>query len=78
MNTDTISPFRPGDASPLQEKYRTLQHEAYAYKRQRDKLAEALRGVINGCVHPDRAVRAVMVDLSPIRAVIKEIYEPTT
>ena len=30
-----------------------------------------LENIINGCVHPDVAVRAVMVDLTPIRKALK-------
>lgn len=36
-------------------------------------LAVALEGVIAGCVHPDKAVRAVMVDLKPIRQVLLSV-----
>jgi hypothetical protein len=35
------------------------------------EMFNALKGVINGCVHPDIAVRAVMVDLKPIRKAIE-------
>lgn len=32
-----------------------------------------LEGIIQGCCHPDIAIRAVMVDLKPIRNVLKKI-----
>lgn len=36
-------------------------------ERHRATLRSALQGVIEGCVHPDQAIRAVMVDLRPVR-----------
>lgn len=36
---------------------------------------EGLRAVVNSTVHPETAVRAVMVDLKPIRAAIKKLEE---
>lgn len=33
-------------------------------------VVEALEGVINSTVHPDKALRAVLVDLAPIRKAI--------
>jgi len=35
-----------------------------------DELAGALQSIIDGCVHPEKAVRRVSVDLAPIRAVL--------
>lgn len=35
------------------------------------ELVEALEGIIAHCVHPDKAITAVMVDLSPIRTALK-------
>ena len=43
--------------------------------KQNDELAKALQGVINECVHPNIAVRAVMVDLTPIRKILKKNTE---
>ena len=43
--------------------------------KQNEELTKALQGVINECVHPDIAVRAVMVDLAPIRKVLKKNAE---
>lgn len=40
-----------------------------------DELADVLKNIINSCVHPDRAARAVMVDLDPIRNVLKKYEE---
>ena len=42
---------------------------------QNQRLIEVLQGIINSCVHPDIAVRCVMVDLAPIRKVIKQNNE---
>lgn len=39
-----------------------------------EKLAKTLKDIIDGAAHPEIAVRRVMVDLKPIRAVLKE-YE---
>lgn len=39
-----------------------------------DKIAilrKTLEDIINSCVHPEKAVRAVMVNLKPIREVLK-------
>lgn len=44
-----------------------------AEKAERE-LAEAEKiivGIIEGCVHPDKAVRAVMVNLEPLRAFVQ-------
>ena len=43
-----------------------------ALLKQNTDLANILQGIIDGCVHPDVAVRAVMVDLKPIRAILKK------
>jgi hypothetical protein len=39
------------------------------------EMFNALQVIINGCVHPDTAVRAVMVDLTPIRKILKKNTE---
>lgn len=36
------------------------------------EMAETLQGIINGCVHPEVAIRTVFVDLAPIRKALKE------
>ena len=36
---------------------------------------EALESIVNGCVHPEIAVRAMCVDLSPIRKALKRHKE---
>ena len=48
-------------------------------------MSTVLKGIVNGCVHPNVAVRAVMVDLKPIRAILKrnkefyvKLYEKNT
>lgn len=41
------------------------------------EMLGALRGIVNGCCHPDIAVRAVFVDLAPIRKAIKKSEELT-
>lgn len=38
-------------------------------------MKEALEHVINSCVHPKIAMRAVMVDLEPIRSALKKSNE---
>jgi hypothetical protein len=43
---------------------------AYVHKDQVKPLVEALEGIVGHCVHPDEAVRSVMVDLKPIRTAI--------
>jgi hypothetical protein len=35
-------------------------------------LEAALQAIIDGCVHPETAKRRVMVDLAPIRKILKE------
>jgi hypothetical protein len=40
----------------------------------REELIKVLQGIIDGCVHPDIAVRAALVDLAPIRKILKK-YE---
>jgi hypothetical protein len=35
-------------------------------------MSNVLQGIIDGCVHPDTAFRAVMVDLKPIKKVLKQ------
>jgi hypothetical protein len=37
------------------------------------RVESTLNGIIQGCVHPDIAIRAVFVDLKPIRETLKEI-----
>lgn len=37
----------------------------------------ALLAVLNSCVHPDTAVRAVLVDLKPIRKALKISVDTT-
>ena len=37
------------------------------------EMADVLRGIVNGCVHPQVAIRAVMVDLKPIRKILNQI-----
>lgn len=44
-------------------------------KAQNQILEDALKGVVNSCVHPDTAFRAVMVELSPIRKALKKNQE---
>jgi len=34
-----------------------------------------LEGIVNGCVHPNEAVRALLVDLKPIRAEINRLKD---
>ena len=36
------------------------------------ELRQVLQGIINGCCHPDIAVRAMMVELKPIREILKK------
>lgn len=36
---------------------------------------EILQGIVNSTVHPDIAIRAVMVDLFPIRKEIKRLTQ---
>jgi hypothetical protein len=38
-----------------------------------DEAINVLRGIIGGCVHPETAFRAVMVDLKPIRKILGKI-----
>lgn len=38
------------------------------------KMADVLNNIINSCVYPERALRAVLVDLEPIRAILKEYH----
>jgi len=37
------------------------------------RIESTLNGIVQGCVHPDIAVRALLVDLKPIRETLKEI-----
>ena len=37
------------------------------------KTIKILQGIVNSCVHPDVAVRAVFVELSPIRKEIERL-----
>ena len=39
------------------------------------EISQVLEGIVNKCVHPDIAVRAVMVDLAPIRKLLKKLDE---
>lgn len=55
-----------------------FRQSAECLERQRNQLAErvfvlegVLQGIVDGCVNPDTAVRRVMVDLAPIRDVLK-------
>jgi hypothetical protein len=36
------------------------------------ELEAVLQAIINGCVHPETAKRRVLVDLAPIRKVLKK------
>lgn len=36
------------------------------------EMAETLQGIINGCVHPEVAIRAVFVDLAPVRKTLSK------
>lgn len=45
-------------------------NRALAAEAERDRMKAALQGVLNSAVHPDIALRAVMVDLSPVRAAL--------
>ena len=49
--------------------------ESEILKQKLDLARKVLQDIINGCVHPETAVRRVMVDLAPIRKVLKEIEE---
>lgn len=40
-----------------------------------DSSREALDSIVNGCVHPEVAVRAMCVDLAPIRKALKRYKE---
>lgn len=40
----------------------------------KEEILEVLRGIINGCVHPEIAIRAVFVDLKPIKKILNK-YE---
>ncbi len=45
------------------------------YNPEADKLAAVLQSIIDGCVHPQVALRRVSVDLAPIRAALKAYHE---
>ena len=47
MDPDIRNPHTTQDIDKLEATIATLRHEAYAYKRQRDKLAEALRRLVS-------------------------------
>jgi len=38
-------------------------------------VTATLNGIIQGCVHPNVAIRAIFVDLKPIRETLKEIQK---
>ena len=42
------------------------------YKQEAEDYKKELQAIINGCVHPDEATRRVILDLVPIRAVLKK------
>ena len=42
------------------------------YKQEAEDYRKELQAIINGCVHPDKATRRVILDLAPIRAVLKK------
>ena len=35
--------------------------------KQNERMRKTLQGIIDGCVHPETAYRAVMIDLKPIK-----------
>ena len=39
----------------------------------KQEMRGVLENIINSCVHPEIAVRAVFVDLKPIREVLKKV-----
>jgi hypothetical protein len=39
------------------------------------QVEATLRGIINSCAHPDIAIRALLVELKPIRETLKEIQK---
>lgn len=43
--------------------------------KQNADMAATMQGIINGCCHPDVAIRAVFTDLAPIRKSLKKHKE---
>ena len=56
--------FHSPSPSPVSQEIQRLRDE-------NKKMRAALQHVLNSCVHPETAVRAVMVDLKPIREALK-------
>ncbi len=50
----------------------TIEEENIKLRQDNEKLVSALSNIISSCVHPEIAVRCVMLDLKPIRKVLKE------
>ncbi len=44
--------------------------EMEALQQRVDELETVLHSVIDGCGHPDKAIRRVLLDLAPIRRVL--------
>ena len=54
----------------------TWRKEVEALLKRNAAMAQVLQSIIDGCVHPKTAVRAAMVNLTPIRDVLKQNQEP--
>jgi hypothetical protein len=64
-------PFAPHELKN-EKCFNCVQKEFDALKLNNEKLRTALEGIINSAVHPDVAVRSIMVPLDPIRKILKE------
>ncbi len=65
-------PEGSGDDYGFKEEYECLRQECDCLRQENQKLKSVLQGIIDGCVHPDIACKAMMVDLKPIRDILKK------
>lgn len=54
----------------MQDKLEFNQENFDKLVKLKDSTMHALKSIVNGCVHPEIAMRAVFVDLAPIRKAI--------
>jgi len=55
-----------------EEKIKLLEARVFQLEQQNARQKRVLINVLNSAVHPETAYRAVMVNLEPIREVLKE------
>lgn len=76
IQTGIRNEFKSGEASDdILQDFGTFIDHHNLVERQLSVAIEMLERIISGCVHPEKAIRRVMVELAPIRDALKTIAE---